>query len=72
MGNPFVRFHLVTLKCQYQGKSDCEGLYRKGAELGYMLLLNTTRKPYMGSPIAPSHLTLGDLERSKIKVLKMD
>ncbi len=29
-----------------------------------MLLLNINRKPYMGSPIPPSHLTLSDLERS--------
>ncbi len=38
---------------------------RKGAELGYMLLLTINRKPHMGSPLAFSHLTLSDLERSK-------
>ncbi len=31
---------------------------RKRAELGYMLLLNPNRKSYMGSPTAPSNLTL--------------
>ncbi len=34
----------------------------KGAELHHMLLLNTNKKPYMRSPIAPLHLTLGDLK----------
>ncbi len=29
-----------------------------------MLLLHFIRKPYMGSPMAPSHRTLSDLERS--------
>ncbi len=29
-----------------------------------MLILHINRKPYMGSRMAPSHLTLGDLERS--------
>ena len=37
---------------------------RKGAELGHMLLLNTNRKSYVGSPIPPSHLILSDLECS--------
>ncbi len=27
-----------------------------------VLLLNIIRKPYMGSPIAPSHLPFSDLE----------
>ena len=39
----------------------------KGAELGHMLLLNTNRKSYMGSPIVPSHLTLSDTERLKLR-----
>ena len=30
------------------------------------MLLNTNRKPYMGSPAAPLDLTLSDFERSKI------
>ncbi len=38
---------------------------RKGAYFGRMLLLNINRKPYMGSPITLSNLTLSDLERSK-------
>ncbi len=29
----------------------------KGAELGHVLALNINRKPYMGSPKVPSHLT---------------
>ncbi len=33
-----------------------------------MLLLNITRKPYMGSPMAPSHMTLSDLERPKSRL----
>ncbi len=35
-----------------------------------MLLLNINKKPYMGSPIAASHLTLNDLERSNSKSLR--
>ena len=42
-------------------------IFRKAAELGHMLLLNTSRKSYMGSPIPSSHLTLSDLERSKLR-----
>ena len=30
-----------------------------------MLLLNINRKTYMGIPMAPSYLTLSDLERSQ-------
>ncbi len=30
-----------------------------------MLLLTVNRKPWMGSPMTPSHLTLNDLQRSK-------
>ena len=56
---------------------------RKGAELGHMLLLNINMKAYKGSPmmlsnlhnrksclgnpVPPSHLTLSDLERSKLR-----
>ncbi len=36
---------------------------RKRAQLGPMLLLNINRKPYMGSPMALSSLTLGVFER---------
>ncbi len=35
-----------------------------------MLLLNIDRKPHIGSPIAPAHLTLSDLERSNSRSLK--
>ncbi len=35
-----------------------------------MLLLNINRKPHMGSSMAPSHLTLSDLERSKPRSLR--
>ncbi len=35
-----------------------------------MLLLNINRKPCMGSPMVPSHLTLSDLERSKSRSLR--
>ena len=34
------------------------------------MLLNIDRKPYVGSPIAPIHLTLSDLERSKSRSLR--
>ncbi len=35
-----------------------------------MSLVNINRKPYMGSPMAPLHLTLKDLERSKSRSLR--
>ena len=35
-----------------------------------MLLLNTNRKPYMGSPMTLSYLTLSDLERSKSRSVR--
>ncbi len=35
-----------------------------------MLLLNINRKPYMGSPVTLSHLTLSDLERSNSRSLR--
>ncbi len=34
---------------------------RKGDEVGHVVLLNTNRKSYIESPIAPSYLTLSDL-----------
>ncbi len=49
-----------TVKGQTQGHEDFKHLYL----LNPMLLLNN-RKSYMGSPMAPSHFTLRDLERSK-------
>ncbi len=53
----------------------------KGAELGHMLPLDTTGKPYIESPMtsymtlsgferAKSHLTFSDLERSKSRSLR--
>ena len=33
-------------------------IFRKGAELGYMFLLNTDRKSFMGGSTVPSHLPL--------------
>ncbi len=51
-----------------QGHPDFEALSRKAAQLGPMLLLNINRKPYMKNPIALSHLTLSDLERSKSRL----
>ncbi len=36
--------------------------HRKGADLGHMLPLNTNRKSYTGSPMAPSHVSLSDFE----------
>ncbi len=38
------------------------------AVLDHMLLLNTNRTSYMGSPTEPLGLTLSDLVRSKVKV----
>ncbi len=48
MRSSLVQLHLtlVTLKGQFYGHSDF--ISRKGAELGHMLLLDTTRKPYRG------------------------
>ncbi len=37
-----------------------------------MLVLNIDRKPYIRSPIALSHLTLNDLERSKLGSLRCE
>ncbi len=39
-------------------------------ELGQMLLLNISRKPYMESPTTLSHLTLSDLKRSMSRSLR--
>ncbi len=35
-----------------------------------MLLLNINRKPYMGSPMTLSHLTLSDLESSMSRSIR--
>ena len=34
------------------------------------IMSNINRKPYMGSPMAPSHLTLSDIESSKSRSLR--
>ncbi len=52
------------MKGQSQGHSNLEALYLVN-EHSYaiiMLLLDTTRKAYMGSPMTLSHLTLSDLK----------
>ena len=38
-------------------------------ELGYLLLLNINRKPYMGTPMVLSHLTLKGQSHSDFGVL---
>ena len=35
-----------------------------------MILLTINRKPYMASPMTAAQLTLSDLDRSKLRVLK--
>ncbi len=55
----------VTLKNQCQGHSDFESSYLvKESSLGNLLLLNISRKPFIGSPVTPSHLTLNGIESS--------
>ena len=72
-GGPLVQLHLtfVNLKGHCQGHSGIKAISRKGAELGHVLLLDTNRKSHMESPTAPSHLTLGDLVRSKSRSLRL-
>ncbi len=45
-------------------------IFCKGAELGHILLLNSNRKVYMGSPMTLSYLTLSDPDRSKSSSLR--
>ncbi len=61
---------LSDLEGQYEGHPDSKDISHKAAELCHMLLLNANRKSYMGSPISVSHLTLSDLERSKLRCRK--
>ena len=42
----------------------------KGVKVGHMLLLNTSRKSYLRSPLPPSHLTLSDIKSSKLRSWK--
>ncbi len=52
-----------------QGHRDFEALCLViRAWLGPTLVLNINRKPYKGSPMALSNLTLRDIKRSKVKV----
>ncbi len=43
---------LVTFKGQNKGRSDCDALYRIGAELGHVTLLTTNRNSYKRTPMA--------------------
>ena len=45
----------VTLKDNVKVTKILKALFREGAELGHMLLLNINRKLYMGSPVTLSH-----------------
>ncbi len=46
---------------------------QKGLELGERLLLTTNyMASFMGSPAAPWHMVLGDLNRSSARSLKME
>ncbi len=49
-----VTFDIECLKGQMQGHLIRSLISRKGAKLGHILLLNINRKPYKGSPMAPS------------------
>ncbi len=68
MGSPMAQSHL-TLKGQSQDNSHFQFYISERSELGHMLLLNINRKSDMRNPMAPSHLTLGDFERSKSRSL---
>ena len=75
MGIPRVPSHLTlsTLKRTSQGHSNLEVLYllRSPVRLYIAIfLLNIDRKPYMGSPMAPSHYTLSDTERLSSRSLR--
>ncbi len=55
----------MTLKGQSKVTHNLKAFSRKGAELGHMVLWNTNRKLYMGSQMAPWHMTLSALDMSK-------
>ena len=57
-----ITFDFSDLQRSMLGHSGFEG-----AMLGDVLLLTTNRISHMGRPTAPSHLTLSDLERSKLR-----
>ncbi len=62
----------VTLKGQSHGSSDFEVTSRKRAELCHTLLLNTHRKPCMGSLVTPTDLAWSDMERSNSRSLRIN
>ncbi len=45
--------------------------WKRSIAFGHMLLLNTNRKSYMGSPMASSDMTCGDLDKSKSRSLRI-
>ncbi len=53
-----------TLSDFERSKSKSLIIYHKGAELGYIFLLNTNSKSYMKSPspTVPSRFTLGNID----------
>ncbi len=58
----------LTLKFKGQDYSSFEVLWLvKGAELGHYSRCN--KKSFMESPITPSHLSLSDLEKLKLRSL---
>ncbi len=67
MGSPMTLSHL-TLIGPYQGHSDIKGLYLVN-QLGHMLHQYVTPigNPIWGVQKLPSHLSLSDLQRSKIR-----
>ncbi len=74
MGSPMTLSHLTLSDLERSNsrsltfRSLISCISCKGAELGYMLLLNINRKAYE-SPMSSSHLTLSDLERSNSRSL---
>ncbi len=68
MASPTVPSHLFLgdLESQIQGHPSLK-TYISSMSLvrPYVIILKSNRKPYMGSSIVPSHLTLSYLEMSK-------
>ncbi len=54
---------------QIQGHSTRSLIFQKGVQLNHMIILNISRKPYVGSPMAPSDLTFRDLDMSNSRSL---
>ncbi len=54
-----VTFDLeLHLKVKLKTAQILRAYIEKRGELGHVLPMNTNRKPYMGTPMEPSHLTL--------------